>query len=277
MSKRVRVRDFYYDAQDRIVLQGGDIGPDGQVVRGTEEPKRNGLQYLYGGVPHSPGEEFEMSDDHCKQESIGHIDSTLEWYHTHAERLERIAGREQQASKKAADGNWFAQQSKQDEDKIRAQALSRQFESELAREHIERALGTGGKAAGDHLTAAITEERAHATAERRKLEDALLRAAQERESLEDVVARDRAERQQLAQTLADQAALLAELKKELSERSAARAIQENATPGTEVCSVPAQAREDKAPVPAQAQEDKAPVPAPAAPQAKSDKKAKADR
>ncbi len=224
MSKRVRVRDFFYDGQDRVVLQGGDIGPDGQVQRGTEQPKRNGLQYLYGGTPHSPGDEFEMSDDHAKQETIGSPESTLELASVHAARLQRQAQREQAAQSKASEGgNWFAAQSKADEDRIRAHALSQKFQSERAREHIDRALGGSGRAAGDSLLAALEEEKEHAASQRTKLEEQLQAVVKERAELQ--ASRDRLGLEEQLRVAAQERAEL-QASKEAQQKASDEAIAE---------------------------------------------------
>lgn len=228
-TTRVRVRDYYYDGQDRVVMQGGEYGPDGQIIRGSEQPKRNGLQFLYGGKPHSPGDEFDMNDRDLKSAGLGEPDSGIELASEHTARQERIERRERAVAERSGEtGNWFARLASAQEEEIRAKALTMKLQSEKAREHIERALGQTGPVAGQSLSKALEAEGEHTaeTARRamelqRRLDDLESKNQQESASLQQRMA---AERSLLEEQLAAQGKLLAELQAKLAAGPQASAV-----------------------------------------------------
>jgi hypothetical protein len=197
-------------------MQGGEFGPDGQIIRGTEQPKRNGLQALYGGKPYSPGDEFDMNDRDLKAAGVGEPDSGIELASVHAARMERIAKRENEAAQRAGEkGNWFERLANQQEEQARARALSMKLNSEKAREHIERALGHQGPEAGRHLAHALDAEGdltaatlRRATELEQRLQDVLEQGRRESAALQERFTQERAA---MAEQLARQERVLAEL------------------------------------------------------------------
>lgn len=243
-TTRVRVRDHYYDGQDRLVMQGGEFGPDGQIIRGTEQPKRNGLQALYGGKPYSPGEEFDMNDRDLKASGVGEPDAGIELASVHAERMERIVRRENEAARRAGEtGNWFERLGNAQKEDIRAKALSQKLHSEKAREHIERALGSSGYEAGKHLTQALDAENEVTAATLRcaaelqqRMDDAMEQGKRDSAALQEQFAK---EREAMAQQLARQEQLLAELQAKIATpppRPPAAAAPDHPAPAAEVSS-----------------------------------------